>query len=1573
MIHQFYFTHCTYATSALERKSGEVAQHPLGYSVRAASVQGTSLREIFRRLERYVYYYLPSDTPAAEKEALTPETAPKRLIFLPETDCGPVLMNLVYRQKDTAGRIGSYFCHALTGIDAKKPGKNASPDGKEAKSAMTSLSALQLWNASGWVLEDSDWFPHDLQPIAALSELLGTFSPAFDERVLTSFLKTEPEGEFYDPKKVIPERWRRMLVSERLHYFKTLLYGFLSTHDEANANLLFVAEPSVAALLFYGICLFFPQPLTRNLSFSTYEPLPDRLFTKIAATTFHDPEKNDLNDEIYHTRAFVLNSWNGRTSNFDPSLLTSSYVSHVWKQFQAGGLPQVQVFCRTFNAVGVTAMADLKAMMEVENVFHQILADGEEAPSAKPLPASFQALPIASSRMAVTLLKRRLAEKLTQTMALPLPEAEKELKRILGTPGHLLLLELLGSGGTIPEVQKAVLFLIHNLPEKFVAKWLQVSSASDELKAQILDLWIQKIHTLPVGCDFLWSLTMNSMGTLLKPKNDSRTENVSGPVPPLPNAGILPAVLQKLSVDLLWECFSSKNLTAFQKEMVIACTFGVSRLVEREGALSESVLAVRQNLDHFIQKVPEALFGSIYRTYGNWFFLNYPGDSLFLGEKFTCLEDEIFQKSEEIAAKLEILFDIQDILPESVAPRIRRWNALRKAILPVTTFQAQPGKKLQARPLEQACESLAQATCDVLDDVRLLALCGGSPATEFARVGKISNAQRNRLAERQLEIISVLCRQWYSVELLPAGNRSHEWMLKKIRYYLQTKTWNPAKASAFGNQIAILMVLGGTGIGLLATLLFFLFFFHGGSESPKGSEEQGVEMSASAGTEETGKNSGNSDRNSSKSKKKKKKSAARTAENRKIKAGSEEPNDEPDDSDDVSGEDSDGESDSSVTEKEYQPEKDLTVPAGSQNALSELEQSEGNTDSEANSGNESNLESGEELTAETPEPQNELPGVRFKPTSPETLAQWDSELGKDGFCRLAKFQMMKLEQSQFQRDSRESASQNVLCSQKTIREAGAFTEKEAQNLSIVGGYVLFEGTAYPFGTTPSAILPPTENQDETQANSTQAPSANGKRKHVLGAEELRTDSVSEEPGRLYLVPDLTKALGVESVTLRMSPNGDGAQCLYFEIQHRAADAKSQTDREDAAEKLKERIRTLNAANEDCKRRKSSRTDETLSAFRTLAERLGKRTSMTILEAKNPDDPEQVEAARRQRERIFTETIPELLVKAEQKLADLKDELAALERQIPQNGGWTPAELERLAQFQSPATAPKITAVFSGSFLFNVPLPAKTQEFLEKNQKSTLRMRDPKAGLNANSGPFQSNPEEAPGETESAEKEPLPDSFAETSTAPSTGLQPFPWTQKEVERITKTQKVILMKGPQTDGSDPDFEMKHDSKPVKATSKSTLTVRVMPAPKPGNPTEQLAVTMRLRQVLAGKATPDEQSVPEITTHEEPFLIAEKAGFVLISFQIQNRDSLNDPKAPLYVTPYYQLALGTDEEADEVLSASGRKITLTLTLEPNFLKKIRKSSESQDERSAKPQTTGRKTGSRPKINSRERLNRP
>ena len=66
-IHQIYCTHCTHASSALERREGEIAHRMLGYSARAGSLSGQELRNVYRQIERHIYYYLPRDTPAEEK------------------------------------------------------------------------------------------------------------------------------------------------------------------------------------------------------------------------------------------------------------------------------------------------------------------------------------------------------------------------------------------------------------------------------------------------------------------------------------------------------------------------------------------------------------------------------------------------------------------------------------------------------------------------------------------------------------------------------------------------------------------------------------------------------------------------------------------------------------------------------------------------------------------------------------------------------------------------------------------------------------------------------------------------------------------------------------------------------------------------------------------------------------------------------------------------------------------------------------------------------------------------------------------------------------------------------------------------------------------------------------------------------------------------------------------------------------------------------------------------------------------------------------------------------------------
>ncbi|MBO5438987.1 MAG: hypothetical protein J6A23_15115, partial [Thermoguttaceae bacterium] len=549
-----------------------------------------------------------------------------------------------------------------------------------------------------------------------------------------------------------------------------------------------------------------------------------------------------------------------------------------------------------------------------------------------------------------------------------------------------------------------------------------------------------------------------------------------------------------MPLEPLCECFRNEQTADFRKEMVVACTLGISRFVEREGALNEKALELRRKLDAFIAQVPEPLFGEIYRTYGNWFFLNYPGDSHFLGEKFTCLEEEIFRKTADISAKLEILFDIQDILPEKTAPRVRRWRALQKAMLPVTTFQAQSGKKLQMRALEQACESMAQTAYAVFDDVRLLAQCGGPAASQYAKIGKISKVQRNQLAEKQMDLLAELCRQWYSADLLPPGNRTHEWMRKKLKFYFQTQSWNAAKMDPFGNQALILMILGGIGIGLFAVFLFFVCFMGNGNGTSGGSAEQ-AEISADGASgaaadgawdgkavhdtaddaDEDGADEAGTDeekRTETAGKKKGKGKNSRTKGTKSAAGSTEHPE---------VGEDGE------PAEEAYTLETGRLAGAQTEKGssdggvdvrdeMSELDSAEQNAELAENAENASGTSaSGAEETAAaklgSEDPVSEIDasalamGVPYRPTLPETLTVWDREMEKNGQMRRVSLSMVPL---RFHAEE----MPYILTGSQPIRMAGGFTPEEMQGLALEGGYVLFEGTAYPFGSVPACVTAP---------------------------------------------------------------------------------------------------------------------------------------------------------------------------------------------------------------------------------------------------------------------------------------------------------------------------------------------------------------------------------------------------------------------------------------------------------------------------------------------------------------------
>jgi hypothetical protein len=376
-IQQTYATHCTYATSAIERReTGDVRDRVLGYSARASSYSQADLRRHFRTIERFLYYYLPKETPPDKKQSLTPQTAPHRLFFCPSLSGLQALGYLSYRPTDCAGRVGSYFAHVLTGdVDRGQP-------------VWDVIECLQLWNAPGWQREDSPAFSYDLPVLPDLPAVRAGAPRPLDERVLWSFLNTPPGGSFHSPDPtLIPSRWQQMPVADRQRYFRLALTGYLEAAAQPRESLLILAEPSIAVLFFYGIARLLPAELRTQLSFSTFETAADRLVTALAALTFDDEQAGgDVPDERYK-RGFTVNTWRADrvstpryTQGRYADLLLSSLIGREEADADAAALGQeIDGILARFQAAGVQQAAQLESMAQAHTVVEQIRQPGPHA------------------------------------------------------------------------------------------------------------------------------------------------------------------------------------------------------------------------------------------------------------------------------------------------------------------------------------------------------------------------------------------------------------------------------------------------------------------------------------------------------------------------------------------------------------------------------------------------------------------------------------------------------------------------------------------------------------------------------------------------------------------------------------------------------------------------------------------------------------------------------------------------------------------------------------------------------------------------------------------------------------------------------------------------------------------------------------------------------------------------------------------------------------------------------------------------------------------------------------------
>ncbi|HET6879217.1 MAG TPA: hypothetical protein VFI31_03640 [Pirellulales bacterium] len=484
-IEQVYCTHCTYGTSALEQREGELADRVLGYSARAGSLERNDLRNDYRAIERFLYYYLPSDTPPDEKQRLDAANAPRRLFFCPAMGKLQMVGQVAYRQYDTAGRLGSYFAHVLFG--------------DKSQGAWSAVDCLRLWGAP-WVQEESAEHPFKLPSLERLDELwAGKNSPISDDAVL-GFLRSTPDPTgrasspslsdglgrpSHDVDQVIDPRWQQAAVQQRIDLVVNSLQGLLAFALGRRENVLLVIEPSVAALVFYGVARLLPKSLSEGLGFSTYEPNAERLPVTLAATTFYDPFTTDVRADLYRRRGLVINTFQDRLS--EAGAPPGDYARFIVDKLLEEGWPTVDRLLAGFEAAGVKRPEDLELLVRTHGISSQIMS------SSPPADDGWR-----KSEVAVRYLQREVQHQLAAA-----PAGWPQLHKVIGTPNHLTVLELVASDQMPPEVQRPAQFLLKKFPPEQIADLVNSPLVSRTAKVEALVAYITTQSRLPEDCHLL--------------------------------------------------------------------------------------------------------------------------------------------------------------------------------------------------------------------------------------------------------------------------------------------------------------------------------------------------------------------------------------------------------------------------------------------------------------------------------------------------------------------------------------------------------------------------------------------------------------------------------------------------------------------------------------------------------------------------------------------------------------------------------------------------------------------------------------------------------------------------------------------------------------------------------------------------------------------------------------------------------------------------------------------------------------------------------------------------------------
>ena len=331
------------------------------------------------------------------------------------------------------------------------------------------------------------------------------------------------------------------------------------------------------------------------------------------------------------------------------------------------------------------------------------------------------------------------------------------------------------------------------------------------------------------------------------------------------------------------------------------------------------------------------------------------------------------------------------------------------------------------------------------------------------------------------------------------------------------------------------------------------------------------------------------------------------------------------------------------------------------------------------------------------------------PTPAETRMNWDAWLRRQAREKMGIYQQVPLQVEGVMPGRNDSVPvQSHAVSRQDVRTLTKLSAEDMKTLQMNGGYLIFEETAYPFGTF-----------QEEDAGNKPAEAVAPRRSHVLQEDELQEDSLGgvtlkekkatvDIPGIRYEIPRLGELLGLKAVVVCLESRDDGMMYLVVEGVRRAV---TSADRERQENHLAELARKRNelgtlrghilacetsakdgtsAKNAEENIRKMLRflnIDESLLPDVTERPARGDFASQRAYET----EVELVRLADEARARVFRN----LIVRAKDESTRREEELRILETQIDQvHGRLTPAETSAFSRLIAGCT--QINVVFTST-------------------------------------------------------------------------------------------------------------------------------------------------------------------------------------------------------------------------------------------------------------------------------------